>query len=292
MPHVEQQQAVRDESLDRWARPARVRSIELGELRLSYVPDGLAQISPSGWLPQATAEFWAERPHLLDADGYLVGGLGGLLIENGDRAMLVDAGLGPVTIPGHRTGRLLGVLAGGAFPQSLAALGRAPERIEAVAFSHLHDDHVGWALRDELAHAELVVAEPEWAFWREYLPPPVVAAMRARLRVVRDGEEIFPGVRVLASPGHTPGHTGYLITSGDARLVAFGDGLHSPVQIGHPDWLAGGDMDPALAVRSRLRIVDELLVPGTLGFGIHFADVPFGRVVSSPDGEEWLPVGD
>ncbi|MFD0536458.1 hypothetical protein ACFQY7_24690 [Actinomadura luteofluorescens] len=72
-----------------------------------------------------------------------------------------------------------------------------------------------------------------------------VAALAPHIRTVTEGQEIFPGVRVRITAGHTAGHAEYVITSGGRRLIAFGDALHSPIQIGHPEWSASVDHDPA-----------------------------------------------
>jgi glyoxylase-like metal-dependent hydrolase (beta-lactamase superfamily II) len=90
--------------------------------------------------------------------------------------------------------------------------------------------------------------------------------------------------------GHTPGHTEYVISSGGQRLIAFGDALHSPIQVGHPEWSAVVDHDPARAAEQRHRLVAELAEPDTIGFGIHFADVGFGRVRRDGTGSSWEPV--
>jgi glyoxylase-like metal-dependent hydrolase (beta-lactamase superfamily II) len=105
-----------------------------------------------------------------------------------------------------------------------------------------------------------------------------------------DGEEIFPGVRVRLAPGHTQGHAEYVITGGGQRLIAFGDALHSPIQVDHPDWSCVYDHDPAQAARHRHQLLAELAEPRTLGYGNHFADVTFGRVDRDGAGLAWRPL--
>lgn len=117
-----------------------------------------------------------------------------------------------------------------------------------------------------------------------------VAALAPRVRTVADGEEIFPGVRVRITPGHTVGHAEYVITGGGRRLIAFGDAVHSPIQIDHPEWSSGFDHDLARTAVHRRRLVAELAEPGTIGFGVHFADVVFGHVRAAGDGPAWRPV--
>lgn len=283
----------------RLRRPAGIRSLQLGGTRVSFVPDGAVRLPPRGWLPATTDEVWAAHPEYLDASGSLVASIGGLLVESGDRALLIDAGFGPQSLPPDpATPR--GAIHGGALLGNLAALGRMPEEIEAVAFTHLHLDHLGWAWhhgpgdQHAFAHASYLVAEPEWAnrdlLEAQGLSKEIVTALAPRVRTVADGREIFPGVRIRITAGHTPGHAEYTITAGGQRLIAFGDALHSPIQIGHPEWSAAVDHDRARSASHRRRLVAELEEPGTIGFGIHFADVVFGQVTRDGDGPAWRPL--
>ncbi|MGK5638208.1 MBL fold metallo-hydrolase [Streptomyces sp. URMC 126] len=287
-----------ESSLDRptrLTRPAGVRSLRLGDTKVTYVPDGAVQLSPRGWLPATTDEVWAAHPEYLDPDGYLVAGVGGLLVEHGDRALLIDAGVGPLTLPAE-PGRPVGRIAGGTLPDHLTALGRPPATLEAVAVTHLHLDHVGWSERLAEAGVPHLIAEPEWrdrhlATEEHGVAKETIAAIEGNIRTVADGDEIFPGVRALFAPGHTIGHVAYVITGGDRRLLAFGDAMHTPLQVAHPEWAAVVDHDPARSTAFRRTLVDRLSEPGTLGFGIHFADVPFGRVRRTEDGGAvWEPV--
>ncbi|MEU9144942.1 MBL fold metallo-hydrolase [Streptomyces sp. NPDC048349] len=290
-----------DLTVDRDARlhrPAGIRSIRLGDTKVSYVPDGDVRLRPLRLLPDTTDEVWAAHPEYLDATGHVVGSVGALLVERGDRALLIDAGVGPQTF--EDPDGPLAVIRGGALPHGLAELGRRPEDIEAVAFTHLHADHLGWAChpapgsdRPLLGHAEYLISELEWDR-RDLLEAEgmseQVAALASRVRTVTDGQEVFPGVRVRITPGHTVGHAEYVITGGGQRLIAFGDALHSPIQIDHPEWSAAFDHDPARTADHRRRLVAELAEPGTLGFGVHFADVVFGHVRPGGDGPAWHPV--
>ncbi len=282
----------------RLRRSAGIRSIRLGDTKVSYVPDGDVRLRPLQLLQDTTDEVWAAHPEYLDATGHLVGSVGGLLVEHGDRALLIDAGFGPQAL--EAPDGPLGAIHGGALPHSLAELGRGPEDIEAVAFTHLHSDHLGWAChpapggdRPVFAHADYLISEPEWDR-RDLLEAQgmaeQVAALAPRVRTITDGQEIFPGVRVRITPGHTVGHAEYVITGGGRRLIAFGDAVHSPIQIDHPDWSSGFDHDPARTADHRRRLVAELAEPGTIGFGVHFADVVFGHVQQDGDGPAWRPV--
>jgi glyoxylase-like metal-dependent hydrolase (beta-lactamase superfamily II) len=285
---------------DRLRRPSGIRSLRLGGTKVSFVPDGAVQGRPRSWLPATTEETWAAHPEYLDASGYLVASLGGLLVERGDRALLIDTGFGPQTLPAEPE-TPNGAIHGGALLDSLAELGRTPAEIEAVAFTHLHVDHIGWAWHsipggDQLpfGHAEYLVAEQEWGH-RDLLeaagtPRASITALEPRVRTVADGQEILPGVRIRITAGHTPGHAEYIITSGGQRLIAFGDALHSPIQVDHPEWSCVYDHDPVRAAEHRHRLVAELEEPDTIGFGTHFADAVFGRVRRDGNGPGWRPL--
>jgi glyoxylase-like metal-dependent hydrolase (beta-lactamase superfamily II) len=284
---------------ERLRRPGGIRSVGLGDTRVSFVPDGAVQGRPARWLPDTTAEVWAAHPQYLDGSGYLLASIGGLLVERGDRALLIDAGFGPQAWPAE-AGSPNGAIYGGALVGSLADLGRSPAEIEAVAFTHLHVDHLGWAWhpapgtgQPAFTDAEYLVAEPEWAQRQLQeaggTTKDIAAALAPRVRTVTDGQEIFPGVQVRISGGHTPGHTQYVITDGRTRVIAFGDALHSPIQVEHPEWSCVYDNDPAGAADQRRRLLDELEQPDTIGFGVHLADVVFGQVRRDGNRRAWRP---
>ncbi|WP_172386120.1 MBL fold metallo-hydrolase [Streptomyces sp. MNP-20] len=290
------------DAAERLRRPARTRTFPLGELRVSYVADGAVGLKPRGWLPAATDSDWETYADHLDERGHLVASVGGLLVEHGDRALLIDAGFGPQAFPDAPDNPLIGALRSGRLLDSLDELGRAPGTIEAVAFTHLHGDHLGWAwnpapggTEPAFTRAAYLFAKPEWD--QRHLAAShgateeVLAVLAPKVRTLTDGEEVFPGVRALVRPGHTVGHVTFEITSGGQRLLAFGDALHSPVQVTHPEWSAAVDHDPGVAAEYRHWLVNELTEPGTLGFGVHFADVVFGRAERDSQGRTvWAPL--
>lgn len=296
----------------RLRQPPRLRSIRFGRFRLTYIPDGHVGLKPRGWLPDTTDDDWITNADHLDANGNLVAGLGGLLVQRGRRALLIDAGAGPITQPDNPANPMTGAMISGSLLDNLARVDGLV-RIESIAITHLHFDHLGWTLRPAPGndhrpfHASRIhIGEYEWNWWRSLTPAmidtfpgwakggilnrQVLDTIAGQVHPITHGTKIFPGVRAMIIPGHSTGHTAYVIRSWGRRMIVFGDALHSPVQIAHPDWVSGSDYDQHEAVFHRRRLVERLADSGDLAFGIHFADVPFGHVRRDDDGRiRWVP---
>lgn len=280
----------------RFRQASPVRTLRLGQHKLTYLPDGLVQLHPRKWLPDSTAADWRSRSDYLDDDGFLVASVGALLVEYEDRALLIDTGFGPHSIPAEHTHQALGILRGGQLPASLALAGKAPGAIDTIAFSHLHDDHVGWAfMPDEtdtgnlFGNAVFIASGREWETWNP-IEGRLDARVSQKIRRADDKDEIFPGVTAWITPGHTAGHTSYVISSDGGRLIAFGDAMHSPVQVSRPEWSASVDAAADAAFNSRSEVLRALSRPGTFGYGGHFADVVFGSVETDGSSRTWSPL--
>jgi glyoxylase-like metal-dependent hydrolase (beta-lactamase superfamily II) len=98
--------------------------------------------------------------------------------------------------------------------------------------------------------------------------------------------EVAPGIRVVHTPGHTPGHRSVLVQAGDDVILLTGDLLLLPNQFAHPDRSSNHDEDPAMASRSRAAIVGRAL-DGSWAVGVpHFAE-PFGTVTETGWSSRW-----
>jgi glyoxylase-like metal-dependent hydrolase (beta-lactamase superfamily II) len=275
-----------------------VRRLTLDDVTFTYVIDGAMSLPPEQFLPAVPAQYWADHGENLDRRGGLPMSAGGLLVERGGRRLLIDAGLGVTDDVG------VGTVDSGELTNTLTALGLTPADIDTVVFTHLHPDHTGWAYTGEhrtFPEARYVLAEAEWAPVADgaldgVLPQTrvLVEALRrdTRLSVVGDGDEVWPGVVAVVTPGHTPGHTSYVVsTAAGRRLVAFGDAFHSPAQMANTSWPTGLDTFPDEVPAARSRLLAELTAPDTIGFAFHFGDQPFGRVITSEhEPPRWSPV--
>lgn len=276
-------------------------TITVGNIKVSYLTDGGGIVIPGALYPASTEAGWAKYPNLLNDDGQYITTIGAFLIESGDQVVAVDTGIGPVTIdfPGF------GPFSGGKYLDSLAQTGFGRDQVTDLIYTHLHIDHVGWTTvaQDDgsrtltYPNARVLVTQDEWDFWNSQDNPagPDKVAVRGpiedRLQFVSGGDEIAPGVTVISTPGHTPGHISLLIDGGgDDRLFLLGDLLHGEMQLRELDWSAAFDIDAAAARKSRERMYSELVKPNTLSAANHFSDYVFGRI--SRDGEvyKWSPI--
>ena len=289
------------ETVGRLNDPAQVRRLVLDDAVFTYVVDGVTTVSTDGFFPSVPARYWAEHTDALDSRQRVVMSTGGLLIERAGHRVMIDAGLGDLSVDtaavAVQTGTLLDVM---------SAIGVDPSDIDTLAFTHLHADHTGWAfthtadgkLAKTFPNAGYLLSAQEWQpFPRGERPvgaPPhdtFIEPLAEVRTLIGDGEEIAPGVVAIVTPGHSAGHTSYLVTTNAGkRLIAFGDVFHTPIQITRPDWCSSPDVDAAGVLDARARVLDELTQLDTFGFGVHFGDQPFGRVARPADGQfHWSP---
>lgn len=279
-----------------------VRRWQMDDVTFTYIVDGAMWIDARAFFPAIPAEYWLENPDAHDGNGRVAMSTGGLLVERDGHRLIIDAGLGDVV--GDTS---FGPGDCGEFLNVMHATGVAAEDVDVFALTHLHLDHTGWAFSGwqsgerlpTFPRAPYLVAEAEWApLSHGQLPvgaPDADSVMNPLARhpgltLIADGDEVAPGVVSVVTPGHSAGHTSYVVTStAGRRLVAFGDAFHAPVQLRHPEWGSAPDLDPSAVGPARSRVLAELLQDETVGFAMHFGDQPFGRVVDE-GGTDWQPI--
>jgi glyoxylase-like metal-dependent hydrolase (beta-lactamase superfamily II) len=237
-----------------------------------------------------TSEQWAPHQRFLQPDGMLQFDIGGFLVRAaGDRVVLVDAGLGPQSGM-MRNG--LGSFQGGALLDSLAAHKVRPEDVTDVLFTHLHFDHVGWASQEGVVtfpNATFRCDIRDWQHFRDNeRVRPILGPVQDRLQTWSGSGPICPGVDAMSAPGHTPGSTIVVISSGTARGLLLGDVVHCPVELLEDEWSGVGDVDPALAKRTRNALARELEGTDTPMAAAHFPGLVFGRLLAAEGRRQWV----
>lgn len=219
------------------------------------------------------------------------------LIQGNGATILIDTGAGGTMGP-----------ASGHLQARLAAAGVAPGDVDTIVMTHLHPDHTGGLTSPAgtavFSKAELVVPQGEADFWlneavaaaapdenKAYFAgaQAAVAPYRSRMRLLAD-TDVTPGLRAHPLPGHTPGHTGYLVTSGGAALLIWGDLFHvQDVQSRRPEVGMVFDTDPDEATRSRLRVLDMAARDRLMVAGMHLHFPAFSHVQKLSEGYALVP---
>ena len=273
--------------------------VKIGGTRLRMVSDGAMTLPFRALCPDASDP---EVRSVFGLDALPDWGRGEItstLLEIGAALVLVDAGAGPDWQAG--AGRLR---------DHLAANAIAPETITHLVLTHLHPDHCWGALTSgghpAFPNAKVYVGRAEADFWSkpglaDRVHPAfrytvegavrVLSSHRDRVTLVSEGDEIVPGLSVLDTPGHSPGHLSLFLDDGSG-LILTGDALvHEVVSFARPDWAFGFDSDPDLAVVSRRRLLDLASTKGHLMAGIHWAWPGIGNADRLGEGFRFRPVG-
>lgn len=268
----------------------------VGDFVVTAVNDGIVPIPAEVMVGMAPEEVRkALASHFRPADPHVT--IGTYLVEHGGSRTLVDTG--SRNLMGPTLGKLL---------KNLAVLGVTPDQIDRIALTHLHPDHAGGMLDDEgkavFPRAEVFISLDEEKYWLGGEPPTDALGISAQVnsfasqlrKVYGDRwhaigeEEVIPGMRREALPGHTPGHSGYHISSGKDELLIWGDITHVPVvQIAHPDVGLAFDVDVEQGRATRRRILDRISADRLAIGGMHLEFPGFGHVVRNGSGYEYVP---
>ena len=279
-------------------------AVRIGEIEVLVISDGVLPL-PTKMLghnaDQASRTEWLQDMFLpQEAFDW---SLNVVVVKSGDRTILIDAGLGldpNLNLP--RAGQLA---------KRLEAAGIDLASVTDVVLTHMHMDHIGGLLvegvKDRLRpDLRIHVAAAEVAFWespdfsRVYMPPGFPDALRSTaerfaeeyrgfFQLFDDEHEVAPGVVVVRTGGHTPGHSVVRLSSGGERLTFAGDAVFA-VGFDHPDWHNGFEHDPEEAARVRVRLLTELAESGEQLVATHLPFPSVGRVAVDGDAFRWVPV--
>jgi glyoxylase-like metal-dependent hydrolase (beta-lactamase superfamily II) len=213
-----------------------------------------------------------------------------LVVKTDERLLLVDTGWGINNRP--NTGELL---------QNLRDAGIEPGEIDTVIITHGDGDHIGGVASDDgtptFPNARYVMWRAAWEYSTSeahlaQLDEEMAASVRSRLLPLRERidlideeTDLLPGVRVVPSLGHRPGHTALVVSSNGEQLLCVADALVLPFQLEHPDWHPVFDSVFEQAATTRRRLLEWAAEENMLLHAYHILFPGLGHVV--PQGETW-----
>jgi glyoxylase-like metal-dependent hydrolase (beta-lactamase superfamily II) len=239
---------------------------KVGDIEVTAINDGFARRPLEGFVRNAELSQVQEalKNAFLPTDALPIT-FTSLVLRQGDRLTLIDTGNGDSGAP-----------TSGTWMANFRAAGFDPKQVTTVVVSHFHGDHInGMRMKDGTAvfpNAEVMVPSAEWAFWMDdakmnQAPDAMKGAFQNVRRVfapiAKDvkqfaaDKEVVPGLTSIAAPGHTPGHSSFMLSSGNGRLIVMSDVTNHPALfVRHPDWAAVFDMDADKARETRHRMLD------------------------------------
>ncbi len=278
-----------------------VYTFNVGDFKCVSISDGSqlidAQMLPTFFVGSTVDELARTlRRHGLSPD-YLDLQSNCLLIDTGGERILVDSGGGSVY---HS---VLGKVVPG-----LAAAGYQPGDIDTIVLTHGHLDHVCGGLDKDGAfvfpNARQIMARGEWEYWTEETDAAAMGAalvadvqftqdclraLRSQMTLIEPGDEIAPGIRSIATPGHTRDHMSLAVTSGADRLICVADTMDLPIHIERTTWHPAWDQAPEQAMTSRRMLLRRAVGEEALIHAFHFPFPGLGYVREDGDGWRFEP---
>jgi len=270
-------------------------TFKIGDLEVLVFSDGTAKVPGTMYFAGTTKEQWDQHKRWQDHAGNVEFQFSSFLVRSSGTQVLIDTGLGNIK---------WGPMSGGALLGEMAAAGVKPEDIDTVFVTHLHFDHAGACAQDGqpvFPNATYRWSSDENAYWASGGNPndptrsifshrEMIETIAPKFEAADDGAAIASGINVIATPGHTPGHAGVVLSSGTERAFILGDAISCPVQLEEPEWSGMGDLDPKLARRTQEAVAKEIEDSGALLATAHFPGLTFGRVLRGEGRRYWAPV--
>jgi glyoxylase-like metal-dependent hydrolase (beta-lactamase superfamily II) len=224
------------------------------------------------------------------------------LVNTGTKLVLIDTGTGTSQMFGPNLGNLL---------SNLQGAGYSPDQVDEIYVTHMHTDHIGGLLRDGQPSFANAIVRADVREASQYLSQsqmnaapadekedyesamaifkPYIAATKFK---PFDGEtQLIPGVRAMPAPGHTPGHTVYVIESQGEKLVVWGDLMHvAALQFPQPSATIQTDWSTKLSAQQRRLIFADVAKNGYFAAAAHVAFPGIGKLRAEGDGYTWVPI--
>jgi glyoxylase-like metal-dependent hydrolase (beta-lactamase superfamily II) len=218
-----------------------------------------------------------------------------LFVNTGDRKILVDTGCGEAF---QATSGLL--------VRNMKSDGIDCREIDSIIFTHGHIDHTGGSFTTSgkliFPNARYITSKREWEHWISSpgdnelhnmffeLARKNLVSNEDQFLLANDNAEVFPGIKLIPAPGHTPGNIMVEISSEGESVLCIGDIIHSQKEFINPEYLTMFDVNPQQAVSTRQKVLSDIADSGQLVFACHF-DFPGLGYITIQDGNfAWQPI--
>ncbi|MDX8481828.1 MBL fold metallo-hydrolase [Mesorhizobium sp. VK24D] len=222
-----------------------------------------------------------------------------VVLQMNGRTIMMDAGSGVGQWQANATH----------LPANMKAAGIDYKAIDTIMISHFHPDHV-WGLMEKgtnapvFPNAELIVNAAEYNWWTD--PSRLAKLPEGRKpagkriaenfpkwknwKLVDDGADVVPGIRIMAAPGHTPGHSVYHVDAGSEQFLVSADTMYVPALLApHPEWQGAYDQDGPMAITTRHKIIDQVIADNVRICGSHFPFPGTGSFVKDGNAYAFTP---
>jgi glyoxylase-like metal-dependent hydrolase (beta-lactamase superfamily II) len=272
----------------------------LGDFEVTAISDGTVKLpikdllnAPAAKIDAALKKSFVSYPVETSVNAYL--------INTGSKLVLVDTGAAGLF--GPTLGNML---------VNLKASGYQPEQVDEIYITHMHPDHVGGLMNGNtmaFPNATLRIDKADTDFWlseakMKAAPKesqgffqgamasvnPYLAA--GKLKTFEGGTELVPGIKAMATHGHTAGHTVYVVESKGQKLMLWGDLMHvAAVQFDDPSVTIKFDTETKAAARERIKAYTDAAKNGYLVGSSHLAFPGLGHVRKATGKSfTWVPV--
>ncbi|GHU54116.1 MBL fold metallo-hydrolase [Bacteroidia bacterium] len=256
-------------------------TFDVGDFQVSVLSDGGQNAGTEllkGASPGALKKYLPEGTFPLQIQAFL--------LRTPDQKILVDAGVGTNLV------------------KNLKYFEVGDQDINIILLTHMHGDHIGGLLRDgkkAFPNAELYLSKAEYDYWtgekeRGVDAQKVLTAYKDKLHIFTPSElgkaatPIIPGIKAVAAYGHTPGHTAFLLESGKAQLLLWGDVAHAmPIQMPLPEVTLSFDSNPKQAVQTRKSILEYVAKNKIRVAGAHIPFPAIGHIAVGKEGYDFIP---
>ncbi|PKB73096.1 MAG: hypothetical protein BZY75_03680 [SAR202 cluster bacterium Io17-Chloro-G7] len=281
----------------------------IGNVEILVIHDAEIALPFSRSFPNVPAEAWAPYqqrfPEAYSGTEFMRVHFECYLIRSQGKTLLVDTGLGSAT---SNPGTVINVGGGteGQLLSRLQSTGLQASEVDTVFLTHLHPDHVGWNMTRSDAGEAVTFPNARYignqADWDAFNTPrdsevfgydwweDTVAPLRELgvLDLVTGETQLTNEITAIPTPGHTPGSMSLAIVSGGEKAFIMGDVFHGPAQVTETEWVFHYDVDPALAVQTRGRMLDRIEEENAAMAICHHSG--FGRVIRVEGRRYWQAV--